>query len=230
MIRTGPGEGLNSPSSGTSRTSSTASSPRTRCTASRAFSTRAGASRRSACSRASRSRASTMPWRTTAGATSRTEARSRSCGATPRRSWCSARPIRRWRTGCRSSAPTVRAFPGVVRVRPVSTLAPGECHASLADGRFERRQLGHYRAEAPDEAGGRARSGVGEPEGGSGHAPRRVPARRKRIVIRRPPAPSAARAWCAARGPRRAFAPGTWPWNGTFRLSRIRASRLRRRR
>ena len=53
-------------------------------------------------------------------------------------------------------------LPGVVRVRPVSTLAPGECYASLADGRFERRQLGHYRAEAPDEAGARARSGVGE--------------------------------------------------------------------
>ena len=29
----------------------------------------------------------------------------------------------------------------VTRVRPVSTLAPGECYAVLADGRFERRQL-----------------------------------------------------------------------------------------
>ena len=55
-------------------------------------------------------------------------------------------------------------LPGVVRVRPVSTLAPGECYASLADGRFERRQLGHYRAEAPDEAGGSAGSADGEPE------------------------------------------------------------------
>ena len=30
---------------------------------------------------------------------------------------------------------------GVVQVRPVSTLGPGECYAVLADGRFERRQL-----------------------------------------------------------------------------------------
>ena len=30
---------------------------------------------------------------------------------------------------------------GVTRVRPVSTLRPGECYAVLADGRFERRQL-----------------------------------------------------------------------------------------
>ena len=29
----------------------------------------------------------------------------------------------------------------VTRVRPLSTLAPGECYAALADGRFERRQL-----------------------------------------------------------------------------------------
>ena len=27
------------------------------------------------------------------------------------------------------------------RIRPLSTLAPGECYAALADGRFERRQL-----------------------------------------------------------------------------------------
>ena len=32
----------------------------------------------------------------------------------------------------------------VTRVRPVSTLAPGECYAVLADGRFERRQLKPY--------------------------------------------------------------------------------------
>ena len=30
---------------------------------------------------------------------------------------------------------------GVTRVRPISTLAPGECYALLADGRFERRRL-----------------------------------------------------------------------------------------
>ena len=33
---------------------------------------------------------------------------------------------------------------GVTRVRPVSTLAPGECYAVLADSRFERRQLEPY--------------------------------------------------------------------------------------
>ena len=33
---------------------------------------------------------------------------------------------------------------GVTHVRPVSTLAPGECHAVLADSRFERRQLEAY--------------------------------------------------------------------------------------
>ena len=32
-------------------------------------------------------------------------------------------------------------LPDVTRVRPLSTLAPGECYAALADGRFERRQL-----------------------------------------------------------------------------------------
>ena len=65
-------------------------------------------------------------------------------------------------------------LPGVVRVRPVSTLAPGECYASLADGRFERRRLGRYRAEDPDEAGTHpdaARAlrvaGLGEREAGS---------------------------------------------------------------
>ena len=75
-------------------------------------------------------------------------------------------------------------LPGVVRVRPVSTLAPGECYASLADGRFERRQLGHYRAEAPDEAGGRARP---SPPGANRDPP---PAVR---VARSPPGPGPAR-------------------------------------
>ena len=55
-------------------------------------------------------------------------------------------------------------LPGVVRVRPVSTLAPGECYASLADGRFERRQLGHFRAEARDEAGASPDADAGKPE------------------------------------------------------------------
>ena len=33
---------------------------------------------------------------------------------------------------------------GVVRVRPISTLAIGECDAVLSDGRFERRQLDRF--------------------------------------------------------------------------------------
>ena len=40
----------------------------------------------------------------------------------------------------------------VARVRPVSTLVPGECYAALADGRFERRRLGCFRPEPLDEA------------------------------------------------------------------------------
>ena len=38
-------------------------------------------------------------------------------------------------------APYRPGLVGVTRVRPVSTLKPGECYAILADGRFERRQL-----------------------------------------------------------------------------------------
>ena len=37
---------------------------------------------------------------------------------------------------------------GVTRVRPVSTLRPGECYALLADGRFERRQLTPFSLDA----------------------------------------------------------------------------------
>ena len=37
---------------------------------------------------------------------------------------------------------------GVTRVRPVSTLRPGECYAVLADGRFERRQLAPFSLDA----------------------------------------------------------------------------------
>ena len=32
----------------------------------------------------------------------------------------------------------------VVAVRPPTTLRPGECYASLPDGRFERRQLRQF--------------------------------------------------------------------------------------
>ena len=41
---------------------------------------------------------------------------------------------------------------GVTRVRPLSTLAPGECYAAMADGRFERRQLAPFAAAAPERA------------------------------------------------------------------------------
>ena len=41
---------------------------------------------------------------------------------------------------------------GVTRVRPLSTLAPGECYAALADGRFERRQLAPFVEAAPERA------------------------------------------------------------------------------
>ena len=44
---------------------------------------------------------------------------------------------------------------GVTRVRPVSTLAPGECYAILADGRFERRWLDPF--VFPAMAAGRAK-------------------------------------------------------------------------
>ena len=41
---------------------------------------------------------------------------------------------------------------GVTRVRPPSTLAPGECYAATADGRFERRQLAPFVAPSPARA------------------------------------------------------------------------------
>ena len=40
--------------------------------------------------------------------------------------------------------PTRPGMPPVSRVRPLATLAPGESYALLADGRFERRQLGQF--------------------------------------------------------------------------------------
>ena len=60
-------------------------------------------------------------------------------------------------------------LPGVVRVRPVSTLAPGECYASLADGRFERRQLGRFRVESADEADAHYEAGA-SPDAGDDEA------------------------------------------------------------
>ena len=44
----------------------------------------------------------------------------------------------------------------VTRVRPLTTLAPGECYALLADGRFERRRLEPFEADAGRAQGRRA--------------------------------------------------------------------------
>ena len=41
----------------------------------------------------------------------------------------------------------------VTYVRPLSTLAPGECYASLSDGRFERRQLLPFGARQDEDTG-----------------------------------------------------------------------------
>ena len=40
-------------------------------------------------------------------------------------------------------------FPPATAVRPLSLLAPGECYVSLADGRFERRQLDRFMLDEP---------------------------------------------------------------------------------
>ena len=65
---------------------------------------------------------------------------------------------------------------GVTRVRPVSTLAPGECYAVLADGRFERRQLDAFEgAPAPARARERARA----PEPARARPPRRRTGQRR---------------------------------------------------
>ena len=53
------------------------------------------------------------------------------------------------------------SYPGLTRVtlvRPLASLAPGECYASLADGRFERRQLEPVLLAAPDRSAARRRS------------------------------------------------------------------------
>ena len=57
---------------------------------------------------------------------------------------------------------------GVTRVRPPSTLAPGECYAATADARFERRQLTASVDAAPERAPvprkrGRRTRGIGRP-------------------------------------------------------------------
>ena len=51
--------------------------------------------------------------------------------------------------------------PGLTRVtyvRPLSSLAPGECYAVLADGRFERRQLDPVLSVVPERGAARGRS------------------------------------------------------------------------
>ena len=37
----------------------------------------------------------------------------------------------------------------VIETRPLAGLAPGECYAALADGRFERRRLAPFTLDAP---------------------------------------------------------------------------------
>lgn len=57
---------------------------------------------------------------------------------------------------------------GVTRVRPVSTLAPGECYAILADGRFERRRLEPFASPEPEAE--RAEGRPAPETGGHGEA------------------------------------------------------------
>ena len=45
--------------------------------------------------------------------------------------------------------PRQPGFLPVTEVRPLSLMAPGECYASLADGRFERRRLARYVVDEP---------------------------------------------------------------------------------
>ena len=63
-------------------------------------------------------------------------------------------------------------YPGLTRVtlvRPLASLAPGECYAALADGRFERRQLEPVLLAAPERSPARRPS------------PRRRPSRATRV-------------------------------------------------
>ena len=46
--------------------------------------------------------------------------------------------------------PTRPGMPSVSKVRPLSSLSPGECYVALADGRFERRQLEQFQAPSPE--------------------------------------------------------------------------------
>ena len=55
----------------------------------------------------------------------------------------------------------------VTHVRPLSSLSPGECYASLADGRFERRQLAPVLPEAPERSAPRRGSRRARPSRGA---------------------------------------------------------------
>lgn len=73
-------------------------------------------------------------------------------------------------------APSRPGVADVTRVRPLSTLRPGECYAALADGRFERRQLEPFELEG--ELAPASTPGVKAP-GRSSRAARRARARRR---------------------------------------------------
>ena len=49
--------------------------------------------------------------------------------------------------------PPANGYGPLIRVRPPSTLQPGECYASLSDGRFERCQLLPFKAKKGTAAG-----------------------------------------------------------------------------
>ena len=73
------------------------------------------------------------------------------------------------------------------RTRPPGAMAPGECYAALADGRFERRQLDMLPGGgAPEGAGGDGEGAANLPEPPAEPLPER-PAKAPRAARRRPP-------------------------------------------
>ena len=67
------------------------------------------------------------------------------------------------------------ASPGLDRLialRPLASLAPGECYAALADGRFERRQLDPALPAVPERIAPRRRSSRRRPSRGASARPR----------------------------------------------------------
>ena len=63
--------------------------------------------------------------------------------------------------------PTYPALTRVTLVRPLASLAPGECYAALADGRFERRQLAPVLPAAPERSAARRPSRRARPSRGT---------------------------------------------------------------